>query len=157
MIICNTRITFGTLGNDSEYQWGLLYVLCCAQANVPSRGRGVKSEVGILEFEYAINPVIDLAQDFERWDVEIHLYAFQRFVDKNIFGLIWFVTKCLICRSLTLASPYSTYFSDFPLICDQWRKMRDKNQMLGIFTSSDRVQKIATGHLPNYAQELNKS
>ena len=96
MIICNTRITFGTLGNDSEYQWGLLYVLCCAQANVPSRGRGVKSEVGILEFKYAINPVIDLAQDFERWDVEIHLYAFQRFVDKNIFGLIWFVTKCLI-------------------------------------------------------------
>lgn len=154
MIICNTRITFGTLGNDSEYQWGLLYVLCCAQANVPSRGRGVKSEVGILEFKYAINPVIDLAQDFERWDVEIHLYAFQRFVDKNIFGLIWFVTKCLIGHWLL---HLRSYFSGFPLICDQWRKMRDKNQMLGIFTSSDRVQKIATGHLPNYAQELNKS
>ena len=114
----------------------------------------IRSRYILLEFKYAINPVIDLAQDFERWDVEIHLYAFQRFVDKNIFGLIWFVTKCLIGHWLL---NLRTYFSGFPLICDQWRKMRDKNQMLGIFTSSDRVQKIATGHLPNYAQELNKS
>ena len=130
----------------------LRFMLCSSSSSL-TRSK-IRSTYILLEFKYAINPVIDLAQDFERWDVEIHLYAFQRFVDKNIFGLIWFVTKCLIGHWLL---HLRTHFSGFPLISDQWRKMRDKNQMLGIFTSSDRVQKIATGHLPNYAQELNKS